>query len=434
MWPAAALVAHRSHQIVMQLDTFLQAISRLGLTRWDGIEEDIAWGHVTSLMGLARPSIEGPLFIYRAPIQLGGPSPTRVQIRATTHTSPEPILSAIATCFEDLGDPMQVEPWRLIPIDTSRGMSRNRELHHPCYMLVDFRAFRSFGLRPHGVMEVVLGQEEFSFPTVLPVAVNVVSLGEFLTGLPGLQWQAWINGDLVGLALIACQEGFFLQVQVWCGPTLMQNMVVAAPLLNGTLHFDMDAIADTSLVRVTIYIPGGKTLTSSRVLTVTCPRAMLETCGVGELRSRFSDLREVSFRVTPVHPVVTWHAPVLPANKETMILIYPDVVLQLDAVVVLRLHLPPYCGEGAIYCPRRLRKRDLIAQLGIHMSSESMGGDCMCYVNSVELTNGLDMDVEDGDVVWCFRASPDMGHEMEVLSVCSPTEASEVEVAGPFYA
>ena len=193
MWPAATLVAHLQ-QLAMQLNTFLQAINRLGLTQWEGIEDDIAWGHVTSLMGLARPSIEGPLFIYRAPIQLGGPSPSRVQIRATTHSSPEPILSAIATCFEDLGDPMQVEPWRLIPIDTSRGMSRNRELHHPCYMLVDFRAFRSFGLRSHGVMEVVLGQEEFSFPTVLPVAVNVVSLGEFLapwllTGLPGLQWQ-----------------------------------------------------------------------------------------------------------------------------------------------------------------------------------------------------------------------------------------------------
>ena len=85
-------------------------------------------------------------------------------------------------------------------------------------------------------------------------------------------WQAWINGDFVGLALVACQEGFFLQVQVWCGPTLMQNMVVAAPLLNGTLHFDMDAITDTSLVRVTIYIPGGNTLTSSRVVTVTCLR------------------------------------------------------------------------------------------------------------------------------------------------------------------
>ena len=33
----------------MQLNTFLQAFNRLGLTQWEGIEEDIAWGHVTSL-------------------------------------------------------------------------------------------------------------------------------------------------------------------------------------------------------------------------------------------------------------------------------------------------------------------------------------------------------------------------------------------------
>ena len=116
--------------------------------------------------------------------------------------------------------------------------------------------------------------------------------------------------------------------------------------------------------------------------------------------------------------MVTWHAPILPVNKETMILIYQDVALQLDAVVVLRLHLPPYCGKEAIYCRRRLRKRDLIAQLGIYISSNSMVWDCMCYVNSVELTNGVDMDVEDGDVVWYFRASPDMGHE--IVSICSP--------------
>ena len=62
----------------MQLNTFLQAFNRLGLTQWEGIEEDIAWGHVTSLMGLARPSIDGPIFIYRAPFQVGGPSPSLV--------------------------------------------------------------------------------------------------------------------------------------------------------------------------------------------------------------------------------------------------------------------------------------------------------------------------------------------------------------------
>ena len=174
----------------MHLSTFLQDLNRLGLTQWEGIEEDIAWGHITSLMGLARPSIDGPIFIYRAPIRLGGPSPPRVQLWATTSSSPEPLLSALASSFEDLADPTQFEPWRLIPIDTTRGRSRNRELH----------AFRSFGLRPHGVIEVVLGQEEISFPTVLPTAVNVVSLGSLpgclqafrdCSGRPGSMGSYW---------------------------------------------------------------------------------------------------------------------------------------------------------------------------------------------------------------------------------------------------
>ena len=174
---------------------------------------------------------------------------------------------------------------------------------------------------------------------------------------------------------------------MWCGLTLMQNMGVAAPLITGTLHFDLDAMIDTSLVRVTTYIPGGNTLTSSRVLSVICLRTMKETCTLGELRSRFRDLREVGFRVIPVHPVVTWHAPTLTLNKERMVLLYEDVVLRLDAVVLLRLHLPPYRGEGAIYCPRILRKRDLLAQLGISISSERTGSDCMCYVNRLVGSN-----------------------------------------------
>ena len=271
---------------------------------------------------------------------------------------------------------------------------------------------------------MVLGQEEFSFPTVLPMAVNVV-------GLQGLQWQAWLNGNLLVLALVACHEGFFLQVQVWCGPTLMQNMMVAAPLIAGTLHIDMDALPDTSLVRVTIYIPGGNTLISSRVLSVTCLRTMMETCTLGELRRRFGDLRLVGFRVIPVHPVVTWNAPILTLNKEKMVLVYEDVVLQLDAVVFLRLHLLPFFGEGALYCPRRLRKRELVAQLGLQIPCEGNGSACMCYVNSVELTNGGDAEVEDGDVIWCLHASPDMGREIEILSVASPSHASEEAEVGP---
>ena len=90
----------------------------------------------------------------------------------TTTSGLGPILEEIAGNFEDLADPVQVEPWRLLTIDTTRGRSRNRELYHPCYILVDFCAFRSFGLRPHGLIEVVLGKEEFSFPTVLPMELT----------------------------------------------------------------------------------------------------------------------------------------------------------------------------------------------------------------------------------------------------------------------
>ena len=59
------------------------------------------------------------------------------------------------------------------------------------------------------------------------------------------------------------------------------------------------------------------------------------------------------------------------------------------------------------------------------------GCACMCYVNSVELTNAVDAEVEDGDVIWCLRASPDMGHEVEILSIASPSDASEAEGVGP---
>ena len=43
-------------------------------------------------------------------------------------------------------------------------------------------------------------------------------------------------------------------------------------------------------------------------------------------------------------------------------------------------------------------------------------------------------EVEDGDVIWCLRASSDMGHEIEILSVGSPSDASETEVADLFHA
>ena len=52
------------------------------------------------------------------------------------------------------------------------------------------------------------------------------------------------------------------------------------------------------------------------------------------------------------------------------------------------------------------------------------GSGCMCYVNSVELSDAGESEVEDGNFIWCLHASPDMGREIEILSVASPSLTS----------
>ena len=88
MWPLASVCGLNDPLICDAISLFPSGLNRLGLTQWEGIEQDIAWGHVTSLLGLARPSIEGPIFIYRAPCRLGGQSPHRVRLMASTGRVP----------------------------------------------------------------------------------------------------------------------------------------------------------------------------------------------------------------------------------------------------------------------------------------------------------------------------------------------------------
>ena len=81
-----------------------------------------------------------------------------------------------------------------------------------------------------------------------------------------------------------------------------------------------------------------------------------------------------------------------------------------------------------------------MAQLGHQIPCAENGDECKCYVNSVELTNVQDSQVEDGGFLWCLHASPDMGQEhaspdmgreIEILSVASPSLTSVEEDAGP---
>ena len=59
---------------------FLQAFSNLGLDPWAGIEMDVAWGHTTLRYGLHRPSVTGPIFVYRVCASLRLATPSRTQV------------------------------------------------------------------------------------------------------------------------------------------------------------------------------------------------------------------------------------------------------------------------------------------------------------------------------------------------------------------
>ena len=59
------------------------------------------------------------------------------------------------------------------------------------------------------------------------------------------------------------------------------------------------------------------------------------------LRSRFPDLRLVGFSVLPVHPTASWNEPILTSGKDKRVLVYDEMALQVEAVVLLKLHLPP---------------------------------------------------------------------------------------------
>ena len=82
---------------------------------------DVAWGHVTMQYGLHRPSLTGPIFIYRVCASLVVATPPRAQVLTHVNLMPEQVLSAIAGHFPDLRDTWTNDAWHLTAIDSTRG-------------------------------------------------------------------------------------------------------------------------------------------------------------------------------------------------------------------------------------------------------------------------------------------------------------------------
>ena len=51
-------------------------------------------------------------------------------------------------------------------------------------------------------------------------------------GLPCMVVNAWHNGEALDFNLVNCFDGFFVQINVACGRTLMDNLIAAVPIVS----------------------------------------------------------------------------------------------------------------------------------------------------------------------------------------------------------
>ena len=212
---------------------------------------------------------------------------------------------------------------------------------------------------------------------------------------------------------------------------ILENILLAAPLIIPQLHIDQVVLSDPQLLQVTAFVPGGDTLISSRSITMIERRDRVFAILDSELRQRFPDMMFVGFLLLTAHPSSKWLDPAFCPQKEKVVVVYSEEVLQGSASVLLRLSLPPHDAEGAIYVRRRLRLRYLIRQLGISPLCGDDGDDCLCYVNGLELTNEREMAVDDAAFIHCWGLPIEDPEEVELVTIENSTSQHSIDVSMP---
>ena len=317
---------------------------------------------------------------------------------------PEEILSDIAHWYSDIHDEWEQVTWWLCRVHDSSRTSSQPVLAVTNYVLVYENDFLAADMRPHGLIELVFGEDLFVFPTFLPRWINLSILQSFLEPMVsrthfGLTLQGFYNGGIIGHRLLRCVNGFFISVHFLSTPFLLSELYHSAPLHAATLHSVTEYPSANEVRWSIVCIAGGYTLISSRIYGRTDVHA--EVVLTGGLHQRFPDLVEVNFDLVKVHGSTSSLDPVVNHAKVHYVLavIEEDPV---ESIVVLKLDLPPYVDIGAIFVPTTLTKNRLIAQTGIDMVCGPAGEICACYHNGYELLSGEETTAYDGDFFACW--------------------------------
>ncbi len=150
--------------------------------------------------------------------------------------------------------------------------SRNPILSRANYVLVHGNDFLLADQRPHGLIEIVFEENQFLFPSYLPRWINWPILQAYLAPFCphthfGISMSGLLDGTRLGHRLVACLNGFFIQVHFEGRPFLLDELYNGAPLHAGTLHTSTGYSSERDVRLSVVYIPGWNTLIFSRRYT-----------------------------------------------------------------------------------------------------------------------------------------------------------------------
>ena len=304
------------------------------------------------------------------------------------------------------------------------------------YVLIRGDDFLTVDMRPHGLVELVFGEDLILFSTFFPRWVNLSILWSFLEPiLPrthfGVEVRGWYNGGEIGSRPLQCENGFFMQIRFLSTPFLLSELYRSAPMHVACLHPVTDYPRRDDVQWSVVYIAGGHTLISSRVYERVDVHG--QAALIRGLHQRYPDLVDDNSYLVKVHWSICSLEPVVNHAKERYVLavIEEDLV---EPTVVLKVDLPLYVDIGAIRVPQTLTKRRLILQTGLDLVCGPGGEICACYHNGYELLSGETVTADDGDFFACWLDSEPQRPPLVTAGGCpvSPTAGWEIAIESTF--
>ena len=210
----------------------------------DSSSEDLAvlrqeeWARAEETYGLHRPDLdETVVVVHRQTTARFAIAPVTWDDIPVDHDSfPDEILHDIARWYNDIFDNWEEIVWWLCRVHDSSRASSLPVLACTNYVLVreNHNDFLAADMRPHGLIELVFGGDQFLFPTFLPRWINWPILQTFLAPISprahfGITMFGSYNGNPLSHRLVRCANGFYIQVHYVATPFLLSELFHSVP-------------------------------------------------------------------------------------------------------------------------------------------------------------------------------------------------------------